>query len=83
MATAASPQAKVDLRAAFRQEVKRAGRLQAYGVTCETRWNGKKLLALSGKLDPALTASSIASRARSVSRKQLSPTIAAVDILGT
>ena len=39
--------------------------------------------ALSGKLDPALTASSLASRARSVSRGQLSPVIAVVDVLGT
>lgn len=39
--------------------------------------------SLAGTLDPALTASSIASRARSVSRGQLSPAIAAVDILGT
>lgn len=38
---------------------------------------------LSGKLDPALTASSLASRARSVSRGQLSPVIAVVDVLGT
>lgn len=135
LATAASPQAKADLRAALWEEVRRTGRLQADGMTGETRWNGKKLRALfddqkfaavaeelwaddpqdlasikqvfgalagaegssrarvpgssgtpqalSGALDPALTASSIASRARSVSRSQLSPSIAAVDILGT
>ena len=39
--------------------------------------------ALGGGLDPALTTSSIASRARSVSRGQLSPTIAGVDVLST
>lgn len=39
--------------------------------------------ALSGKLDPSLTTTSLASRARSVSRNQLSPTIAAVDVLST
>lgn len=135
VATANTPQAKVDLRAALWEEVKRTGKMQADGMTGETRWNGKKLRALfddpkfsavaeelwaddpqdlanikevfgalagaegstraraantsgtaqalSGKLDPALTASSIASRARSVSRNQLSPVIAAVDILGT
>lgn len=135
LATASSPQAKADLRAALWEEVKRTGRLQADSMTGETRWNGKKLRALfddpkftavaeelwaddpqdlasikqvfgalagaegssrarvpgssgtpqalSGALDPALTASSIASRARSVSRSQLSPSIAAVDILGT
>lgn len=135
VATASTPQAKADLRAALWEEVKRSGKLQADGMTGETRWNGKKLRALfddpkfaavaeelwaddpqdltnikqvfealagaegstrarapgssgtaqalSGKLDPALTASSIASRARSVSRNQLSPVIAGVDILGT
>lgn len=135
VATANSPQAKADLRSALWGEVKRTGKLEADGMTGETRWNGKKLRAvfenpkfaavaeelwaddpkdladiknvfnalagaegstrarapgssgtaqaLSGALDPAMTASSIASRARSVSRGQLSPTIAAVDILGT
>lgn len=135
VATANSPQAKVDLRAALWQEVQRTGKMQADGMTGETRWNGKRLRAmfddpkfsavadelwaddpqdlanikqvfnalagaegstrarapntsgtaqsLADKLDPALTASSIASRARSVSRNQLSPAIAAVDILGT
>lgn len=135
VATANSPQAKADLRAALWQEVQRTGKMQADGMTGETRWNGKKLRAmfddpkfsavadelwaddpqdlanikqvfdalagaegstrarapntsgtaqsLADKLDPALTASSIASRARSVSRNQLSPAIAAVDILGT
>lgn len=39
--------------------------------------------ALNGALDPAMTTSSIASRARSVSRGQLSPTIAVVDVLST
>jgi len=39
--------------------------------------------ALSGKLDPSLTTTSLASRARSVSRNQLSPAIAAVDVLST
>ncbi|KKK98407.1 hypothetical protein LCGC14_2643070, partial [marine sediment metagenome] len=133
--TANSPQARQDLRGALWEEVKRAGRLKADGMTGETRWNGKRLRALfddpkfsavaeelwqddpqdlasikevfgalagaegstraraagssgtpqalGGGLDPALTASSIASRARSVSRGQLSPTIAGVDILGT
>jgi hypothetical protein len=133
--TANSPQAKADLRSALWEEVKRTGKMQADGMTGETRWNGKKLRALfddpkfsavaeelwaddpedlanirtvfealagaegstrarapntsgtaqslAGKLDPALTASSIASRARSVSRGQLSPMIAGVDILGT
>lgn len=135
VATANSPQAKADLRAALWQEVQRTGKMQADGMTGETRWNGKRLRAmfddpkfsavadelwaddpqdlanikqvfealagaegstraraantsgtaqsLADKLDPALTASSIASRARSVSRNQLSPAIAAVDILGT
>lgn len=135
VATAASPQARQDLRGALWEEVKRSGKLQADGMTGETRWNGKRLRALfddpkfsavadelwkddpqdlvaikevfgalagaegssraralgssgtpqslAGRLDPALTASSIASRARSVSRGQLSPTIAGVDILGT
>lgn len=134
-ATAGSPQAKADLRAAFWEEVKRAGRMQADGMTGETRWNGKRLRALfddpklskvaeelwrddpedlknikdafsalasaegstrarapgssgtpqalTDKLDPALTAGSLASRARSVSRNVLSPTVAGVDILGT
>lgn len=133
--TAASPQARQDLRGALWEEVKRSGKMQADGMTGETRWNGKRLRALfddpkfaavadelwkddpedlvaikevfgalagaegssraralgssgtpqslGGQLDPALTASSIASRARSVSRGQLSPTIAGVDILGT
>lgn len=135
VATAASPQARQDLRGALWEEVKRSGKMQADGMTGETRWNGKRLRALfddpkfsavadelwkddpedlvaikevfgalagaegssraralgtsgtpqslGGQLDPALTASSIASRARSVSRGQLSPTIAGVDILGT
>lgn len=39
--------------------------------------------ALSGKLDPALTMTSVASRARSVERGQMSPTIAVVDIVST
>lgn len=39
--------------------------------------------ALSGKFDPSLSASSIASRVRSVNRGQLSPGIAAIDIAGT
>jgi hypothetical protein len=39
--------------------------------------------AIGGKFDPALTTASIASRLRSVNRGQLSPTIAAVDLLGT
>lgn len=133
--TAASPQAKIDLRAALWAEVRRAGALKGDGMTGKTRWNGKDLRALfddpkfsavadelwaddpqdlaaiknvfaalasaegstrarapgtsgtpqslAGNFDAALTASSIASRARSVSRGQLSPTIAAVDILGT
>ena len=135
VATANSPQAKADLRAALWEEVKRTGKMQADGMTGETRWNGKKLRELfdnpkfaavaeelwaddpadladikkvfgalasaegssraraantsgtpqsvAGKLDPALTAASISSRARSVTRGQLSPTIAVVDILGT
>lgn len=135
LTTANTPQARQDLRAALWEEVKRSGKMQADGMTGETRWNGKRLRALfddpkfsavaeelwaddpqdlanikevfgalagaegssraraantsgtaqslAGTLDPALTASSIASRARSVSRGQLSPAIAAVDILGT
>ena len=39
--------------------------------------------SLTGKFDPALSTASIASRARSVNRGQLSPTIAVVDVLGT
>lgn len=39
--------------------------------------------SLSGKFDPALSTASIASRARSVNRGQLSPTIAVVDVLST
>jgi hypothetical protein len=39
--------------------------------------------ALNGKYDPALSASSIASRVRSVNRGQLSPTIALVDVAST
>jgi hypothetical protein len=38
---------------------------------------------LAGGFDPALTGASVASRARSVSRNQLSPVIAGVDLLGT
>jgi hypothetical protein len=135
VATAGTPQAKADLRAALWEEIKRTGKMQADGMTGQTRWNGNKLRglfddpkfavvaqelwaddpqdlidikkvfdalasaegstrarnpgssgtaqALSGKLDPALTASSIASRGRSVSRNQLSPAIAGVDLLGT
>jgi len=39
--------------------------------------------ALSGKLDPSMTPAGLASRARSVSRHQLSPTIAVVDVVTT
>ncbi len=39
--------------------------------------------ALSGKFDPALSASSISSRLRSVNRGQLSPTIAIIDVAAT
>ena len=39
--------------------------------------------ALSGKLDPSMTTTGIASRARSVTRGQLSPTIAVVDVMST
>jgi hypothetical protein len=39
--------------------------------------------ALSGKFDPSLSTTSIASRARSVHRGQLSPTIAVVDVVAT
>ena len=39
--------------------------------------------ALGGKMDPALSTASIASRMRSVNRGQLSPTIAIVDVLST
>lgn len=39
--------------------------------------------SLAGKYDPSLSTSSIASRARSVQRGQLSPTIAVVDVLST
>lgn len=39
--------------------------------------------SLSGKFDPALSASSIASRARSINRGQLSPTIALIDLGAT
>lgn len=39
--------------------------------------------ALSGKLDPSMSTTGIASRARSVSRNQLSPTIAIVDVAST
>ncbi len=38
---------------------------------------------VSGRYDPALTTASVASRARSVNRGQLSPTIAVVDVLST
>ena len=39
--------------------------------------------SLAGKFDPSLTTASIASRARSVNRGQLSPTIAVGDVLST
>lgn len=39
--------------------------------------------SLAGKLDKSITTTSIASRARSVNRGQLSPTIAVVDVLST
>lgn len=39
--------------------------------------------SLSGKYDPSMSTASIASRARSVNRGQLSPTIAVVDLLST
>jgi hypothetical protein len=39
--------------------------------------------AISGRMDPSLTATGLASRARSVSRNQLSPVIALVDIAST
>jgi hypothetical protein len=39
--------------------------------------------ALTGKFDPSLSTSSIASRARSVQRGQLSPVIAVVDVMST
>lgn len=39
--------------------------------------------SLAGKLDKSITTTSIASRARSVHRGQLSPTIAVVDVLST
>ncbi len=39
--------------------------------------------SLSGKFDPSLSAASIASRARSVTRGVLSPTVAAVDVIAT
>lgn len=39
--------------------------------------------ALSGKFDPSLSAASVASRARSVSRGVLSPSIAVVDVVST
>jgi hypothetical protein len=133
--TANTPTARQDLRAALWGEVSGRGKMDAPGVTGETRWNGKKLRAmfddpkfaavaeelwaddpqdlanirkvfdalataegsgraravgssgtaqaLSGKFDPALSTSSIASRARSVNRGQLSPTIAVVDVLST
>lgn len=133
--TAGTPQARQDLRAALWEEVKRGGKMDAPGITGETRWNGKKLRAmfedpkfsavaqelwkddpedlanikrvfdalataegstrarapnssgtaqsLTGKFDAALSASSVASRGRSVSRGQLSPAIAGIDLLAT
>lgn len=39
--------------------------------------------AVTGKYDPSLTTASVASRARSVNRGQLSPTIAGIDLVGT
>ncbi|ATI40895.1 hypothetical protein CBW24_02015 [Pacificitalea manganoxidans] len=39
--------------------------------------------ALSGKFDPSMSTASLASRARSVNRGQLSPTIAIVDVAST
>lgn len=39
--------------------------------------------AVTGKLDPSLTVTSIASRARSVKRHQMSPAIAGIDLLTT
>lgn len=133
LATANTPTARADLRAALWDEVKRKGVASADDATGQRRWNGKALRAmfedpkfsavadelwsdspkdladiktvfgalasaegsgrtvigsgtpqsLAGKFDPALSSSSIASRVRSVNRGQLSPTIAAVDILGT
>jgi hypothetical protein len=39
--------------------------------------------AVTGKYDPSLSTASVASRARSVNRGQLSPTIAGIDLIGT
>lgn len=39
--------------------------------------------SIQGKLDPSMTATSIASRARSVKRGQMSPVIASIDLLST
>lgn len=133
LATANTPTARADLRAALWEEVKRKGVTAADDAVGQRRWNGKALRALfddpkfssvaeelwsdnpadladiktvfnalagaegsgrtvvgsgtaqslSGKFDPALSSSSIASRVRSVNRGQLSPTIAVVDVLGT
>ena len=133
LATANTPTARADLRAALWEEVKRKGAASADDATGQRRWNGKALRSLfedpkfsavaeelwsdnpqdladiktvfgvlasaegsgrtvvgsgtaqslTGKFDPALSTASIASRARSVNRGQLSPTIAVVDVLGT
>lgn len=135
VATANSPQAKIDLRAALWEEVKRTGKMQADDMTGGTRWNAKKLRgmfddpkfsavaeelwaddpqdlanikqvfdalagaegsmrarapntsgtaqSLTGGYDPALSVTALASRGRSVSRGQLSPAIAVVDVIGT
>lgn len=133
LATANTPTARADLRAALWEEVKRKGVASADDATGQRRWNGKALRSLfedpkfsavaeelwsdnpqdladiktvfgalasaegsgrtvvgsgtaqslTGKFDPALSTASIASRARSVNRGQLSPTIAVVDVLGT
>lgn len=135
VASAGSPTATQDMRAALWEEVKNRGQLSSPNVTGGRRWNGRVLRdlfedpkfsavaeelwagdpedlanikevfsalagadgssrakalntsgtgqAVTGKYDPSLTTASVASRARSVNRGQLSPTIAGIDLLGT
>lgn len=133
--SAGTPEAAVDLRRAFWDEVSGRGELSAPNSAGAQRWSGRKLRdvlndpkytavaeelwaddpedlanirqvfealagaegstrakapntsgtgqAVTGGYDPSLTMGSVASRARSVNRGQLSPTIAAIDLLGT
>jgi hypothetical protein len=134
-AAGGTPEARRNAQAALWADVRQTGRMQAEGMTGETRWNGKKLRdflddpkraavadelyadspeelaairevfgalasaegsgraraagtsgtgqVLTGKLDPSMSASSVASRMRSVHRGQLSLPIFGIDLAST